>query len=436
MSKKRKAFLFALPLILTVSVLIFLTWGGVSKPDIQLDEIDSSAFVDSDFKEGVALAVNSVETKIKWGDNLADILKNNGIKVDEINSLIPTVNQNINLRKIQVGTEVKMMSDDLGLKLLVLHEPNTNIRLLFNRKENLNYLASEDVIPQDTVLVMLNGQVESSFYASFMEAGGNADLAIKFIDVFQYVYYFAFRTRSGDKYSMIAEEIWQDGEKVGYGKILSASWEGKTDSLYAVWYPISDGDRSGEYFDVTGTALRRNLLLLPFPTARVTSGYGYRFHPKTGKYKKHHGVDIAAKRGTPVVAAGAGQVTIVGRGHPGYGNWVHVKHGKSGFETRYGHFQRIARGIRKGKWVKQGDVIGYVGSTGLSTGPHLHYEVFKNGKRLNPLNIKGSPVQKLNKDELEDFNGWYSLWNNLLLHPGTLPSDQHQGPVPESIVMK
>jgi len=379
----------------------------------------------------------TVEDKLRWGDNLASMLQRNNITPDEIEAILPVISEKINLRKIQAGTQTKMMFDDKGLKLLSIQEPGLFSRVVLNRTDSLVYHASNVEIEVDTVLVKLEGEIESSFYASFMEAGGNADLAIKYIDIFQYVFYFAFRTRSGDRYSMIAEELWLDGEKVGYGRILTANWEGSSDSLYAVWYPLDENGITGEYFDAEGVALRRDLLLLPFPTARVTSGFGYRFHPIKKKYRMHHGVDIAAKRGTPVVAAGAGQITQMGRNHAGYGNWVHVTHGKSGFETRYGHFQKIARGLRKGSWVKQGQVIGYVGSTGHATGPHLHYEVFRDTKRINPLQVKGSPVKKLSDEQLDDFsNNWYVTWMDLLKHPGALPSHDHFGPLPAYLAMK
>lgn len=378
--------------------------------------------------------IETLVDRLRWGDNLANVFYRHDLSPQEVNALLPVVDRHADLRSLKVGTRITMKRDAEGVVGLVMETPGTFELLHVTRTDPYTYLAAVEQLPVDTFMVKYEGTVTDNFYSSFLRAGGTPKLAVKFIEVFQFIYYFASETRRGDSYRILVEEIWQGGQRVDYGRILAAQYSSRGDTLTAVWQPVENSEFGGEYFDEQGFSFRRDLLRVPFPAARITSTFGIRRHPITGRVRMHHGVDLAAKMGTPVVAAGSGLVTRMGRGHPGYGNWVHIRHGRTGFETRYGHFRRIAPGIRRGVWVKQGDVIGYVGMTGHATGPHLHYEVFRDGRRLDPMRVKGSPVKKLEPSTREMFLTDRFYPSRLLLEtPGMLPGDHFHGPRPEQL---
>ncbi len=370
-----------------------------------------------------------VEDELRWGDHLAGLLRRNEVESALAGEVLDLFGQHLELRRIPVGTKMRIRWSGDRPQSIELQPPKSLESQLVELHEDGSLAFHLKKAELDTVLRLYEGSIEESFYRSFERSGGSIDLAVKFIEIFQFTFYFVSETRRGDSYRFLAEELRKEGEVVGYGRILAARYHGMLDSLTAVWYPLDDSEWGGEYFDSSGYSFRRDLLRVPFPAARITSLYGIRRHPITGRVKMHHGVDLAARRGTPVVAAGSGRVTRVGRGHVGYGNWVHIDHKGTGFETRYGHFSRIAPGIRKGTWVKQGDVIGYVGSTGHATGPHLHYEVFRDGRRINPLKVKGSPVKRIEGEQLASYlTTHYLPWTALMENPGFLPGDHYHGP--------
>ncbi|MBS1262343.1 MAG: Murein DD-endopeptidase MepM [Calditrichaeota bacterium] len=337
--------------------------------------------------------------RLRPGETLSLVLRRNGIPDSAIDRVVRAFAREIDLRRIPAGARIELARSSPELDHVDLHLPGEH-EFLRVEASGTGLDCTRLVPPSDTLLAWYEGTVETSVYESLLEGGATASLAVKFFEIFQFTHYFAVDTRAGDRYSLLVEEVWRDGDRVGYGTVLAARYTGRFDTLTAVWF---ERGRSAEYFDRDGYSFRRDLLRVPFPAARITSTYGYRRHPVSGRYRMHHGLDLAADRGTPVVAAGKGTVTKLGRGHPGYGNWLQIRHGNTGFETRYGHLRRFARGIHAGTKVEQGQVIGYVGSTGNATGPHLHYEVFRDRRRIDPRKVKASPVQRLEGGEYERF---------------------------------
>ncbi|GBE29468.1 murein DD-endopeptidase MepM [bacterium BMS3Bbin04] len=372
----------------------------------------------SDGESSIAGRVNPEDltwtaSKLLRGETLSTLLGRMDVPDSLHYAIIQAIATQIDPRRMPAGAKIELGWSLGGLLRVDFSHPARDGVIQTTSVGNNQYVAEYVIIPADTILSYYDGIVSTSVYETLLENGGTPQLAVLFFEVFQFTHYFAVDTRRGDRFSFVVEEIWREGVRTGYGSILAARYSGEFDTLTAVLK--TDGMGTGEHFDDEGFTFRRDLLRVPFPAARITSTYGVRRHPVTGQTRMHHGVDLAADRGTPVVAAGRGVVTIAARNDPGYGNWVHIKHGDSGFETRYGHFQKIAQGIHEGVHVEQGDVIGYVGSTGQTTGPHLHYEVFRDGKRMNPLKVKGSPVQRIEGDELAAFiETTYRPWTYLL----------------------
>jgi len=228
----------------------------------------------------------------------------------------------------------------------------------------------------------------------------NPELILQFAEVFEWEIDFLTEPQRGDSFRLIFEEYTMDGNFVKYGDILAAEYRSGNQTTQAVSYQIPGGRK--DWFDPLGKSVRKAFLKSPLNYRRISSRFSYaRFHPILKIYRPHLGVDYAAPAGTPIVSSADGVVTYAGwRG--GLGKAVEIRHA-NGFVTSYGHLSGIARGIRSGTRVKQKDLIGYVGSTGLATGPHLDYRVKVNGRFVNPLKMVSPPVEPVKPEHLADF---------------------------------
>ncbi|HSR64805.1 MAG TPA: M23 family metallopeptidase [Xanthomonadaceae bacterium] len=244
--------------------------------------------------------------------------------------------------------------------------------------------------PTETRTVVLSGEVGRSLYRSARKLGLPAK-AIDTLtdDIFKYDIDFNDDVGASDRFSVVVDQYWRDGQLVGTGPVQAATFtvRGK---LYSGFRFEHDGKT--EYYTGDGRPLKRSFIRMPIPYARLTSTFGNRFHPVLGRMRMHEGVDFAASTGTPIQAAGDARVAFVGQQH-GYGNVVILDHGR-GYTTLYGHMSRFGK-EHVGQRIAQGTVIGYVGMTGLATGPHLHYEFRVNGVHRNPLSVTMPPPEPL-----------------------------------------
>lgn len=251
-------------------------------------------------------------------------------------------------------------------------------------------------------VVRLEGTVESSLFQAVADAGGRPALAVEIAEIFRWDVDFLRDLRQGDSFVVVVDEQRIDGAFYRYGTVFAARFVNKETTMNAVVYP--DGDGRLGYYDLEGVPLRKMFLRSPLKFSRVTSRFSHsRFHPVLKRRMPHYGVDYGAPVGTPVQVTADGVVTLAGR-NGGGGRTVRVRH-PNGYETNYLHLSRYGPGIRKGVRVTQGQVIGYVGSSGLSTGPHLDYRVRHNGSWINPLTISSPPVKPLEADRLQRFLG-------------------------------
>jgi len=246
-------------------------------------------------------------------------------------------------------------------------------------------------------IAVTSAEIDHSLYAAGRKAGlSPAAIAVMTDEIFKYDIDFK-DVQPGDRFSAVVEETWREGERIGTGRILAATFstDGKT-------YTGFRYERNGkaEYFTADGRPLKKSFIRMPIPYARLSSTFGARHHPILGKMRMHKGVDYAAGTGTPIMAAGDARVQFVGQ-QRGYGNVVILDHGK-GYTTLYAHMSRFGK-VRKGQQVGQGTVIGYVGSTGMATGPHLHYEFRVNGVHRNPLSVTMPPPEPLKGADLAAF---------------------------------
>lgn len=281
------------------------------------------------------------------------------------------------------------------------------VEVVFDRRNEVHLTAGPDGIASTRIerpvtgeVVRLEGVVESSLFGAMEAAGGGSELAVRVAQIYQWDIDFFRDLRQNDSFVVVAERQEIDGEFYDWGTIYAARFINRDRVLDAVVYPDDQG-RLG-YYDLEGRPLRKQFLKSPLEFSRVTSRFSTnRFHPVLKRRMPHYGVDYGAPTGTPVHVTSDGTVTLAGR-KGGGGNMVTVRH-TNGYETNYLHLSRFAKGIRRGVRVSQGQVVGYVGSTGLASGPHLDYRVQLNGRWINPLSISSPAVEPLADDRLQRF---------------------------------
>jgi murein DD-endopeptidase MepM/ murein hydrolase activator NlpD len=271
--------------------------------------------------------------------------------------------------------------------------PALGFRLVRDPAQKGGWRAIRDEKPLETRIVEVGGTVGWSIYDGMRRAGEGGALVAGFVDLFSYDLNFYVDCQAGDRFRVIVEKRYLGGKFYKYGRILAAEYAGKSGTLRAFWFDAGDG-KGGAYYTEHGESIARSLVKTPLKYVRISSAFDRRrLHPILHTERAHLGVDYAAPVGTPVWAAASGRVTSVGpRG--GGGNVVTIAHG-NGLETVYMHLSRFAKGLHPGQEVRQKQVIGYVGSTGLSTGPHLHFSLRDHGTLVDPLRYKAAREQPL-----------------------------------------
>lgn len=261
-------------------------------------------------------------------------------------------------------------------------------------------VSTREVRPVESKIVRFEGAIETSLFGALDAIGAEPELAVRLAAIFQWDIDFFRDIRSGDRFLALVDEQRVDGRFYAYGTLYAARFNNDGRELFAVAYTDDDGDLG--YYDLDGAPLQKQFLRSPLKFSRITSRFSLnRFHPVHRRRVPHYGVDYGAPVGTPAHATASGTVTFVGR-NGGAGNMVRIRH-SNGYETNYLHLSRFPRGLRVGSRVSQGQVIGYVGSTGWSTGPHLDYRVKLNGRWINPLTISSPPAEPLPETALRRY---------------------------------
>jgi len=255
-------------------------------------------------------------------------------------------------------------------------------------------------IPYTIESDLVEGTISSSLFEAVEQIGEGAELAIELANIFAWDIDFIRDIREGDSFRALVEKRYREGEPAGYGHILAAEFVNQGELYQGIRY--QDGDRPASYYDAEGRNLRKAFLKAPLSFTRISSGFTFkRFHPVTKTWKAHPAIDYAASRGTPIMSVGDGSIIKIG--YTKYnGNYIKIRHNSS-YETLYLHMKGFAKGMKYGKKVAQGEVIGYVGSTGLATGPHLCFRMYKNGSPVNPYRVKVPAAKEISKEHFEDF---------------------------------
>ena len=342
---------------------------------------------------------NLISGRIKRNGFLSSLLLEHGITMDEIDKVVRNSVSVFDVRKMRFGNNYTLFCDkDSAARARYLvydHEPS--ISYIFSFKDSLKITPYRKNI--NRIIRYTSLTIETSLWDAMLAGGFHPMLAVKLSEVFAWTVDF-FGLQKGDSFKVIYEEMIIDGKSMGISRIYGAQFSGSGAVINAVPF-IQEGKES--FYDGDGNSLRKAFLKAPLQFSRVTSRFSSgRFHPILRIRRPHYGVDYAAPVGTPVVAIGDGRVTQAGSEN-GSGRIVRIVH-NSVYSTAYLHLSRFGEGISPGVYVKQGDIIGYVGSSGLSTGPHLDFRFYRNGSPVDPLSVEAPPVEPVsetNKAEYE-----------------------------------
>ncbi|MFP4284812.1 MAG: peptidoglycan DD-metalloendopeptidase family protein [Desulfovermiculus sp.] len=340
---------------------------------------------------------------VSAGDTLIDLLLEAGLENIEAHKLIQNLEERYNPRKLGQGQEIAVAfaRTEQGRKFQALKiklDPARDVRII--RGSNGDFTCREIAQELKARPALAEARIESNLYQAALEAGLPIQVLMEIIKAYSYDVDFQRDIRSGDTIEVMYEEkVDESGQVLKTGSAQYACLQTRDKKLPIYRYQTSDGE--DDFFNPQGKSVRKTLMVTPVDGARISSGYGMRRHPIQGYNKMHKGLDFAAPSGTPIMAAGDGIVERAGR-NGGYGHYIKIRHPNE-YHTVYGHLSRYGRGIQRGARVKQGQIIGYVGSTGNSTGPHLHYEVHHRGGHVNPAAVDTPPGRTLDGKELQRF---------------------------------
>ncbi len=358
-----------------------------------------------------------LEGHIAKNMTLSDLLTSNGFAHKTIHRLATACRPVYNLAKLKIGNRFELERLPDGTLNKFRYDVDLDKYLQVVRTAE-GFQAQLHAFEYERRVLPVVGRIESSLFRTISELQEADQLALDMAEIFSWDIDFNTEIQRGDHFRLVVEKLYLEDRLIKYGNILAVEFY-NAGHLYA-GFRFEDPEGEIGYFDSVGRSLKRDFLKSPVKFSRISSGFSYRrFHPILKRRRPHLGVDYAAPTGTPVVAAGNGRIRFRGwKG--GFGNYVQIKH-NNGFMTSYGHLSRFARGLRRGSKVAQGQVIGYVGSTGLSTGPHLDYRVRRNGVFVNPLTLKMKPSKPLKPEYRSAFQEVKAKWQKQLAAIGPPP---------------
>ncbi len=357
---------------------------------------------------------------LKRGESLYAALIRAGIRAADADAATVALAEEINIRSLQPGDEFRITrmpqaqtefqeaafahidrrtSGDALVSLRLAQDP---VRRTYVKQNTTGqYYAESEIAETSLHYAVISGDITDSLFGSAERAGAPREIVAKLANLFLFDVDFQREIRMGDRFEAVYEVYYDEmGRPAGYGDVVFGRLSWLSQKREKGYYRYTDENKV-VWFDADGKSARRLLMKTPIDGARITSGFGKRRHPVLGYTKTHKGVDFGARRGTPIMAAGDGKIeraNVFGS----YGKYVRIRHA-NGYKTAYAHMNGFGKGIKSGARVRQGQIIGYVGTTGRSTGPHLHYEVLRSGKQVNPMRIKVSTGKELKGEPLEAF---------------------------------
>lgn len=366
------------------------------------------------------------EERIRAGDTLATLLTRLGVEDDAAENFIKKDKVAKGVMQLKTGKRVQAQTDDEGnlqwLRAVVVDGKDIPVKNIKISRKNDRFVAEEEPAKLERRVEMHARTITSTLFAATDSNEDGAklpDTIVKqIVEMFSTSIDFRGDLKRGDHFNVVYETFWQDGEFVRAGRILAGEFTNRGTTYQSVWFEDPQTKQGGGYYSFDGKALKKAFLKSPVEFSRISSGFSMRVHPVSGQWKAHKGIDFPAPTGTPIRASGDGVIDFAGTQN-GYGNFVTIKHWNN-YSTAYAHMSRFAPGIKKGSKVSQGDVIGYVGSTGWSTGAHLHYEFRVGGEAKDPSKMNVQAQAPLTAAELSRFKLYAADMSHrfALLQPG------------------
>ena len=361
-------------------------------------------------KRNAALEECKSVVMVASGDTLSGLLMAQGLSHNDVNTIAKVLKSDAEISTLRADRDklefVRAKDDAPVSKIIVIPSPWRQVELTCNDSGAWDCKTVD--IERDTRAVYKTGEIldGDSFYLAGQRAGIPAGILADVYDLLAFEMDFERDVRAGQKFSVMYEENFSEGRKIDNGRVLAVEFEALRGNVQMYRFRKSDG--TSGYYDADGNGAIKSLKRTPINNAKVTSSFSKkRKHPVLGFTRAHKGVDFRASTGTPIPAAGAGRV-VARSYNRGHGNFVKIRHNGS-YETLYAHMSRFAKGVNVGTTVRQGQTIGYVGSTGISTGPHLHYEIIKNGVHVNPMTVKLPAISSLDKQDKKKFKEYKKL---------------------------
>ena len=399
---------YIIPLSILFLIFTYYLVKNFSDKEINITKIlpNDNSNDQGKFEDDLGLSVEYIYedlVTIKAGQTFGDLINNYDIPDSEKFRISQLLSEKIDLTQLNIGTEIRITflkkNNFIEIKKInILDKKNNQIQIL---KKDDKYEIDSSSVLAFTKNILKEIVINESLYKSAINADVPPNIIMQFVNLYGFDVDFQREIRNGNIIK-IYYEVFLDNKlnirKAGNIKFASLALSKNTYELYK--YTTNDNNKS-EYFDAAGKSAVKALMKTPINGASLSSGYGMRKHPILGYDRLHQGVDFAAPTGTPIMAAGTGFIEKIGM-NGGAGNYIKIKH-INGYKTAYGHMNKFAAGLKKGSKVTQGQTIGFVGSTGMSTGPHLHYEVIFNNKKINPMKMKLPSGRKLKGKILDDF---------------------------------
>jgi murein DD-endopeptidase MepM/ murein hydrolase activator NlpD len=384
-------------LFLIATALIFIFSNLNSKINHPKDEINLE-LIEPKYEYGILVdSFNVFKSTVNHGQTFGEILYSNHIDHPQIAAIVEKSKAIFDFRRVNSGIEYTVISTKDSIKKVCyfIYQESFTKYVVIDLTNGVDVYRGEKEIT--TKLVISSGKIKSSLSESVDELGISPRVSIKLSEIYAWTIDF-FKIQKGDAFNVYYENNYIGKDYIGIGRILAAEFTHNNQNFYAFYY--KENDNHGEYFDDVGMTLRKAFLKAPLDFYRISSKFSRnRKHPVTGQWKGHFGTDYAAPSGTPIMTTANGTITSASY-TKNNGNFVKVRHNGT-YTTQYLHMSKIKPGIRKGVFVKQGEIIGYVGSTGLATGPHVCYRFWKNGIQVDPYREKlppGDPIKDENQE--------------------------------------
>ena len=385
--KRRPRLLPYLAIIGVVALILPFVYGDVT-PDTQAHTEASAEKITPEIRR------EFIEGSINSGDSIS-VLLDDYLTLKEIDDLNRTSRSVFPLSRICTGQPYKICLTEGEFERFE-YDINREEQLVITRGTD-NFDVTRQPIDYSVKTALVSGTIETSLFDAVTAADEHAELAMNLADIFAWDIDFILDIRKDDSFQALVEKRYRDGEPAGYGRILAAEFNNQGESYRAFLY--KDGNRNPGYFDENGESVRKLFLKAPLSFSRISSGFTMRrYHPISKTWKAHPAIDYAAPTGTPIKAVGDGKIIKIAKDRNN-GRHIKIRHNGT-YQTLYLHMSRFARGMKQGKKISQGQVIGYVGSTGLATGPHLCFRMYKHGKPVNPSRVKAKSAKPVSAGNL------------------------------------